>query len=117
MSRNGRMTPEAYEEWRRGKMCGPPDHPKIRYGDRSRAKAVARRLSRSDEKMSDYKCDYCGQFHVGHKSVKSYAEWAAVDNRGVTDDDLLIDIERQAAIDAATDDELFELMDAEEISR
>lgn len=112
---NRRMTEEEYDAWRRERMCGPPWKPKIKYENRAKAKAVARRLSQKNAKMSDYKCEYCGHFHVGHKSVKSYAEWAAVDNTGVTDDELLAEADRQAEIDSSTDDELFALLDADEL--
>lgn len=107
---------EEFERWRKDKMCGPPTQPKIRYSDRSKAKAVVRRLSRKDVKMADYKCEYCGFYHVGHKPNKTYAQWARIDNDGVTDDELIEGIERQREIDAATDDELFELLDGEELA-
>lgn len=75
-----------YEDWRRKKM----HEGKVQYWSRKAAKAAVKRLLWNHEPMSAYRCEYCDAWHVGHKQegAPSFAEWAAIDHAGVTDDEL-----------------------------
>jgi hypothetical protein len=87
----GKMTSEQYEEWRKSRMHGPPGKEKIQYHTKRFAKKrIAERFGPEHVKMTAYKCEYCGYWHIGHKTdgQNSYAEDPLVDLTDASDDDL-----------------------------
>lgn len=75
-----------YEDRRKAKMHDG----KVKYWHKKEAKAAVKRLQWQHEPMDAYRCEYCDAWHIGHKQegAPSFAEWAAIDHTGVTDDEL-----------------------------
>lgn len=58
---------QTIEEWREYRSCG---RKKLVFHDKKAAKVRARDLNKlygyKTDKLRPYKCDYCGNYHIGH---------------------------------------------------